>query len=546
MNSYWISSTKKFIPKTKLNKNHSADVCIIGAGICGLSTAYYLAKIGLNVVLLDKSEIGEKVSGYTTAKITSQHGLIYNYLIESYGLEFALNYFSSNEIAISNIKSIVNKECIDCEFEMQDNYVYSCNSTDLAKIHAEINALDTIHEHIKNSSLENIQASANNISNISNILSKDKFATFVKQCSLTFNISGAVKVSNQAQFHPLKYLNGLAYCIEKSGNIIFTNCLVEGVKKVKHGYIVQVNSLSNSNYCNINCKYVVLASHYPFISIPGFYFSKMYQTTSYAMALDVGKNVFDVMFITASEPIVSFRSVNYNNRKLLIIGGGNHKTGFSPENDSNYGYSFLEKTAKNIFGDFKILYKWNTRDCVTLDKIPYIGSFASFMPNIYIATGFNKWGMTTSNVSANIIAVKIIEQENKDNHISKISETPYTTALINFSNNYSKIFDSTRFNPIKNRAEVKNMTTQVVHSFVESRLKIPKEDLDKIKNDNGCILKIDGTIVGIYKDKNGKIYAVNPKCTHLGCLLTWNNIDKTWDCPSHGSRFDYTGKNLYF
>lgn len=229
------------------------------------------------------------------------------------------------------------------------------------------------------------------------------------------------------------------------------------------------------------------------------------------------------MYINSSEPVISFRNAQYNDKRILIIAGGNHKTGFSPDSNENFGYKFLEKQAKQYYPDYKILYKWNTRDCITLDKVPYIGNFSSFMPDVYVATGFNKWGMTTSNVAANIITDKILGKENK----------------------YEKVYNATRLEPIKNREEMKNMVSQVAKSFITSRIKIPKETLSKIKNDNGGIIKIDGKTIGIYKDESGEIYAVNPTCTHLGCLLTWNNQDKTWDCPCHGSRFDYKGKNLY-
>ena len=179
--------------------------------------------------------------------------------------------------------------------------------------------------------------------------------------------------------------------------------------------------------------------------------------------------------------------------------------------------------ANRIYPDCNILYKWNTRDCITLDKIPYIGQYSNIMPNLYVATGFNKWGMTSSNVAANIITDKIMGVKNE----------------------YVQSFDSTRVKPIKNIKELKNMTSQVFKSFITNRIKIPNEEIEKIKSNNGGIIKIKGMSVGIYKDEKGEIYAVNPTCTHLGCLLTWNNLDKTWDCPCHGSRFNYEGKNLY-
>ena len=310
---------------------------------------------------------------------------------------------------------------------------------------------------------------------------------------------------------------GLARAIVSNGGIIFTKTLVTDVKKLDDGCVTFCN-----NY-NIKSKYVVLASHYPFINFPGLYFSKMYQTSSYAICIETDKKLFEGMYINNEEPVLSFRNVKDNDRKLLIIAGGNHKTGYSPDSDSSYGYECIEKKARELYPNCKILYRWNTRDCITLDKVPYIGEFSRLMPNVYVATGFNKWGMTTSNVSANIITDYIVGNKNK----------------------YAEVYDSSRFNPIKNRGELKNMGKQVIQSFVTSRIKIPEESISAIKEDNGAIIKVDGKSVGIYKDKDGKVYAVNPTCTHLGCLLTWNNIDKTWDCPCHGSRFDYTGKNIY-
>ena len=183
----------------------------------------------------------------------------------------------------------------------------------------------------------------------------------------------------------------------------------------------------------------------------------------------------------------------------------------------------LEKKAKELYPDCKVLFKWNTRDCITLDKIPYIGEFSNLMKNMYIGTGFKKWGMTFSNIAGEIVSDMILGKENK----------------------YQNTFDSTRMNPVKNRWEVKNIVKESVESIALNKLKIESHSINQIQNDNGGIIKMNDENVGIYKDKEGKIYAVKPVCTHLGCLLSWNNLDKTWDCPCHGSRFDYMGRNLY-
>lgn len=305
--------------------------------------------------------------------------------------------------------------------------------------------------------------------------------------------------------------------IERYNGYVFNDSLVIDIKKYDNEYVTYTDMYK------IKSKYLVVCSHYPFVNFPGFYFSKMYQVTSYVLGIETEKDLFNGMYINSSEPAISFRTTKYGDKRLLIVAGGNHKTGYSPDSEQFYGYDFLEKQVKNIYPDYKIAYKWNTRDCITLDKIPYIGEYSHFMPNMYVATGFNKWGMTSSNVAANIITDSIMGVENK----------------------YAKIYDSTRLEPIKNKDELKNMVGQVFKSFVSNRIKIPEESLEAIKKDNGGIIKINGDSVGIYKDKEGQIFAVDPTCTHLGCLLTWNNVDKTWDCPCHGSRFDFTGQNIY-
>ena len=496
MNSFWLENIEKKDNGKTIDKNYTADVCVIGAGLTGLSTAYYLAKEGKKVIVLDKAGIGEKASGHTTAKITMHHGLIYDYLINSYGIDFALKYYESNKQAIENIKQIIKQEKIKCDLEEQSNYIYTTKKTEIEKIEKEVSAINALEAYSTGK----------------------KYASLASCLELPIKTESAVKVSKQAQFHPVKYMIGLANAIEKYEGKIFTNSCATNVKKADEGsYIVSVDKFK------IKAKYVVIATHYPFINFPGFYFSKMYQTTSYAIAIETKEKLFDGMYINSNEPTLSFRTIKDGDKRLLVIGGGNHKTGFDPESNLNFGYDYLERQAKKLYPDCKVLYKWNTRDCTTLDKIPYIGEFSKLMPNVYVATGYNKWGMTTSNVAANII---------KDN-------------ILEIKNEYAKIYDSTRINPVKNRKELGNIVNQVVKSFVTNRIKIPKEDISVIQENNGGIIKIDGEKVGIYKDENGKVYAVNPTCTHLGCLLTWNNLDKTWDCPCHGSRFDYEGKNMY-
>ena len=486
MESLWIETTKDELNLKQLEKDEETEVCIIGAGLFGLTTAYYLTLLGKKVTVLEKGEIGQKVSANTTGKITSQHGLFYDHLIKDYGQEYAHKYLEANEEAIRNIKDIIEKEKIECDFSERKSYVYTTKQDEVLDIEKEVE-------------------SANKIG---------KDAQLVTETDLPFKVKTAIEFDGQAQFHPRKYMLGLAKSILKE-NKIYNFTIVKDVKKEEDIFTVYTDRGI------INSKYVVLATHYPIINTPGFHFLKMYQSTSYIIAIETKSKLPQGMYINDKPPIYSFRTVRYNDKDILLIGGSDHKTG-EPIPD-NSKYEDLEKKAKELYPDCKVLFRWNTRDCISLDKIPYIGELSNLMKNMYIGTGFKKWGMTFSNIAAKIVADMIMGKENK----------------------YEEIFTATRLKPVKNRWEMKNMVKESVESIAINKFKIEPHSVESIEKDNGGIIKIDDDNIGIYKDKEGKIYAVNPVCTHLGCLLSWNNIDKTWDCPCHGSRFDYMGRNLY-
>ena len=486
MESLWIETTKNKINLKSLEGDEETEICVIGGGLFGLTTAYYLTKCGKKVIVLEKGEIGSKVSGNTTGKITSQHDLFYAHLIDNYGEEYAKKYLEANEKAIENIKQIIKEEQIDCDFNVQKSYVYTTKEDEVLEIQKEVAVV--------------------------NKLGKD--AKFVNKIDLPIKIKGAIEFEGQAQFHPRKYMLGLANSIEKQ-NKIYQYTTVTDVEKNGEKYKVYTDKGS------VEAKYIVMASHFPIINMPGFYFVKMYQSTSYLIAVETKSQLPQGMYINVKEPMYSFRTANYNGKKILLIGGVGNKTGEPIEDNSHY--KKLEKKAREMYPDCKILYRWNTRDCISLDKIPYIGEFSNLMKNVYVGTGFKKWGMTSTNVAANIVTDKIMGNKNK----------------------YEEIFTATRMKPIKNRWEVENILKQTVNSIALNKFKIEPYSIEQIKNDNAAIIEINGDNIGVYKDAKGEVYAVKPNCSHLGCLLSWNNLDKTWDCPCHGSRFDYMGRNIY-
>lgn len=448
MNSLWLSEDLDKKDFKTLSADVSTDVCIIGAGIFGLSCAYYLSKSGLKVTVIDKSDVSRKTTGHTTAKVTSQHGLFYTYLVNTYGEQFAKDYLFANEEAINNIKNIIDVENINCDFEKQSSFVYTTDKSEVSKIKKEVDCVNAIGFP----------------------------ANFVTKTGLPFEIAGGIQFPNQAQFNPIKYVNGLCNSIIKNSGQIYTNTTVYDVEK-------------NSNYFltstiggTIKSKYVILASHYPFINFPGMYFFKMYQSSSYVIGVDTKKSLFNGMYITASEPTYSFRTAYYQGKKILLLGGADHKTG-TPVTYKD-SYLALENYAKQLYPNCEVLFRWDTRDCITLDKIPYIGLFSSTMDNFYVGTGFNKWGMTSSNVAANIVCDMILGKSNK----------------------YLHVFDSTRVNPVKNRTEIKNMISESVNSLAFKKIKDSNVSFDNINNNSGGIIDINNQKVGIYKDTSRKYF----------------------------------------
>ena len=528
MNSYWINSEKNKEKYNKVEKNIETDICIIGGGITGISTAYYLTKENLKVTVLDMGKIGFQTTGNSTAKITSQHGLFYKYLKDSKGEDFARLYYDANEDAIKNIKKIVEKEKIQCDLECQSAYVLAANREEVQKVKDEVEVVRGFGGHAEYLEREDIDKNL-----------------------LILNPLAAIRFKNQAQFNSYKYTIELAKVCKNLGANIYENTKVVDVRNEKDYYYLE----TEDGY-KIKAKYLVITTKYPIINMPGFYFMKMYQSTSYGISIPVKEKLFDGMYITSTNPKVSLRMAkvdnniikdvvdgnieNYakqdkENRKrvkekqnskidneyVLIVVGADHKTG--EKTDLSNSYKKLENIAKQIYSQGKVENYWNTEDCITLDKIPYIGKYSTMWENAYVATGFNKWGITTSNIAANIITDMIIGRKNR----------------------YEDIFISTRVEPVKNRQEVGNMLKETVSSLVLKKFELPESEQASLKNEEGKIIEIEGEKVGAYKDKEGRIYTIVPKCAHLGCELSWNNLDKTWDCPCHGSRYDYTGKMLY-
>ena len=480
MNSYWINSEKNKEKYNKVEKNIETDICIIGGGITGISTAYYLTKENLKVTVLDMGKIGFQTTGNSTAKITSQHGLFYKDLKDSKGEDFARLYYDANEDAIKNIKKIVEKEKIQCDLECQSAYVLAANREEVQKVKDEVEVVRGFGGHAEYLEREDIDKNL-----------------------LILNPLAAIRFKNQAQFNSYKYTIELAKICKNLGANIYENTKVVDVRDEKDYYYLE----TEDGY-KIKAKYLVI---------------RMAKVDN-----NIKKDVVDGNIENYAKQdkenrkrVKEKQNSKIDNEYVLIVVGADHKTG--EKTDLSNSYKKLENIAKQIYPQGKVENYWNTEDCITLDKIPYIGKYSNIWENAYVATGFNKWGITTSNIAANIITDMIIGRKNR----------------------YEDIFISTRVEPVKNRQEVGNMLKETVSSLVLKKFELPESEQASLKNEEGKIIEIEGEKVGAYKDKEGRIYTIVPKCAHLGCELSWNNLDKTWDCPCHGSRYDYTGKMLY-
>ncbi len=422
MASIWKQNAN-FLEFDSLNGDKTADALVIGGGICGLLTAYFLKNNGVNCVVLEANKIASGTTMNTTAKITSQHGLIFADMAKRFGKEKTLMYLKANESAINKYKELSKK--YPCDFENKPSFVYS--RSDRAKIEREVSALNKIGFKSR----------------------------FVNNLPLPIETVGAVEFKNQAQFNPIMFLSGMVKDLN-----IYEN---SRVLKIQNNTAVCENG-------SVKAEKIIITTHFPFIDKYGLYFLKMYQSRSYVLGLSNAPD-FKGMYVDENDKGLSFR--NYGD--ILLLGGLGHRTG-----KGECGFSALEKIALEKFPQSQIKYRFATQDCKTLDDIPYIGYYSNFKDNLLVATGFNKWGMTSSMVAAQILCDMVLGRENE----------------------YANVFSPSR-------------------SMLRKQLLI------------NCAEAVSG-LVG-FSEK---------RCTHLGCKLKWNGYEKSWDCSCHGSRFSESGEIL--
>ena len=421
MDSLWADTAPPAFPP--LEHDAETDVLIIGGGLAGILCAYTLTQAGTDCLLIEADTICGGISRNTTAKITSQHGLIYGKLERQFGPDTARLYWKANEAALRRYRQLA--RAFPCDFEEKPAYVYSLDQPETLK--AELAALERLGIP----------------------------AAFADHVPLPFPTAGAIRFEGQAQFHPLKLAAGVARDLH-----IHEHTAARAFEK---------NTVV-TDHGRVRAENIIVVTHFPLLNKHGGYFLKLYQHRSYVLALEGAMDVRG-MYLDAAENGISLR--NYG--PWLLLGGGGHRTG-----KAGGGWEELENFARRYFPDSREKCRWAAQDCMTLDGVPYIGQYGRHTPGLYVATGFNKWGMTSSMTAAMVLSDLVRGKQNP----------------------YAAVFSPTR--TVLRPQLLANLTEATASLLTVSK----------------------------------------PRCPHMGCALKWNPRERTWDCPCHGSRFTETGELL--
>src|SRR5918994_1408573 len=474
--SLWVATTDPG-SYPELSGDDRADVIVVGAGITGLTTARLLADQGASVIVIDAGPLCAGASGYTTAKITSLHGLVYGDLVDRFGDDRARLYGEANEAAIGAIAGFVEGDGIDCGFERRAHVAYATDpgSADSVAREADVPA------------------------------GLGPPASPFMPAELPFEVAAAVRFENQAQFHPRAYCLGLAESITERGGRIHQNTRARDVDGHARVVVTDRGRLRGES--------IVVATHLP-IRKMGAYFARTEPWRSYALAVDVSGDRPHDMYISVDSPTRSLRTAGDH----LVVGGEGHRVGDA--HDTAEHYVALERWAHEHFGVQDVAYRWSAQDWSAADGVPYIGRMAGHSDGVYVATAFKKWGMTHGTVAGILISDLIAGRDNP----------------------WLEVFDATRLAPKQSLKGVIAENVHVLRRFVGDRIGRGGEaTLDALEPGDGAVVRVDGEAVAAFRDDDGTVQGVSATCTHLGCLVSFNPAERSWDCPCHGSRFATDG-----
>ena len=468
--SYWLSSTDgpAYPP---LTGDLTVDAVVVGGGITGLTTALLLQDAGLQVALLEGDRLCANASGFTTAKVTSLHSLTYAGLISGHGEEKARQYADANQAAIEHLVDLG----IECDIERRDAYTYTTDPSQVSSIEDEVRAATSLGLP----------------------------ASFETTTDLPYEVAGAVRFREQVSFHPRRFCLGVAERFVSLGGRIHESTRVDSVED---GSVVIGGG-------SVTAEHVVLATLLP-IDDAGAFFAKASPHRSYAMAVRVGGDLPQGMYLGIDSPTRSVRPLRFDDGSYgLVLGGNGHKVG---EGDSEAAYADLERWGRETFDVQEVVARWSAQDYAPVDDVPFIGR-SPRRDHVYVATAFKKWGMTHSQVAAMLLRDLITGR----------------------SNPWAEVFDATRAAVTTDALKV---NAHVARRLIGDKLgSLFRPHADSLAPGEARIVDLDGDKVAAWRDEGGALHAVSARCTHLGCDVHWNPAERSWDCPCHGSRFDCDG-----
>ena len=468
-----------------LKEDIGADIAIVGGGIVGLSLAYLLRDSKQKVVVLEADRIAMGMSVRTTAKLTPCHGLIYDRLMHTKSPGKAKQYAEINQKAVEFVKHTIDKEHIECDFRQSPSYVFTTEEKNIRKIRDELEAYKRLGIRVE----------------------------YKDTVPINLEVKAALEYEEAYLFHIRKYLLRLAELFVEAGGTIYEQTPIQAIEPD------DITGLQAKNGAYVHAKKIIIASHFPMYDGLGFYFSRLHMRREYVIGIKVEASQMPKgNYISVDNPKFSIRPVPEKN--IVLIGGGEHRTG---DDMNEYGhFDELKEFSRRVFNSEEIVYHWSTQDYVTSDGVPYVGYLNSRRSHdVYVATGFNKWGMTGGTSAALIL---------KD--MLTIGRSAYEEL----------------FNPIRGEAFrgpiFKQHNMEGIRNYIQGKLhQVPIEDFPEKGKATTTRLK-DGNIYGIYQDEDEHYHIVDIVCPHVGATLRWNSAEKSWDCPFHGSRFSIDGDVL--
>ncbi|MDQ6914966.1 MAG: FAD-dependent oxidoreductase [Actinomycetota bacterium] len=477
--SLWMETTADAgLPR--LESDLEVEVAVVGGGIVGLLTAHALAEAGVEVAVLEARVVGGGVTGHTTAKLSSLHRLMYAGLVDSAGEETARAHGRANQDGIEAIARLVAELDIDCDFRRRDHLTYASSRDQLDDLRAEARAARRLGLP----------------------------AELVEETTLPYTVAGAVRFTDQAELHPRRFVLGLVDALRARGTPLF-----------EHSPAITVDDgdpcTVRTPRAAIRARRMVIATHHPFLD-RGLYFARMHPERSYSIAVALDEPPPPDMFISAGEPTRSLRSHPVAGRELLILGGEGHKVGHG--GDTRERYARLEGFAREHFPVAGVEYRWSSQDNMPSDGLPFIGRLWPFSERLYVATGFRKWGLAQAAPAAELLRDLIVGRPNP----------------------LAEVYDPQRLS-LRGAPSLVKENADVALRFFADRLAKRGVASPAPAPGEGRIVSRRGRQVAVARDDAGTLHAVSARCTHLGCIVSFNQAERTWDCPCHGSRFALDG-----